>query len=259
MSYQIEKRKKILTAEMIDELLPQPHIHSHVELIYLKKGKSKAVLDSKEYIINSGEFFVAFPNQIHFYLDEEPVEGYLIIFEPDIFKELRTVFKKKIPEYPVFRKNEEEEVVSCLQKICDKLETGETFDEMTAKGHVLALLGELFADVSFADALGDVDTMKRILHYCTEHYVDPISLEKIAKDLYLNKYYVSHLFHERMQISFKDFINKLRVEYSCELLEEGMSVTDAAYASGFLSVRTYNRAFSKFIKMAPREYMRRKQ
>ena len=259
MSYQIEKRKRLFTAEGIHELLPQPHIHSQVELIYLKKGKSKAVLDSKEYMIHAGEFFVAFPNQIHFYFDEEPVEGYMIIFESDIFKELRKLFQKKIPENPIFQSYEEKEkVCSRLQKICEKMKTEEPFDEVIAKGLVLTLLGEVFSEAIFKDTSADSDTIKRVLHYCMEHYIEQISLEKLSKDLYLSKYYISHLFHERMQMSFKDFINKLRVEYSCELLEQGMSVTEASYSSGFSSVRTYNRAFMKYKMTTPREYMKRK-
>ena len=64
MSYKIEKRRRAFSAEVIDELLPVPHIHSHVELIYLKKGKSVAVLDNHQYVMQEGDFFIAFPNQL---------------------------------------------------------------------------------------------------------------------------------------------------------------------------------------------------
>lgn len=259
MSYQIEKRKRIFTAEIIHELLPQPHIHSHVELIYIKKGKSVAVLDNHRYLIKEGDFFVSFPNQLHYYLDEEPVEGYMFIFESDVFRELKSVFQKKLPESPIVHiEGLQQDIVRGMEIVCNKSESEEKFDDVVAKGIVLSMLGELFGKMTFTDPALDQDTTKRILNYCVENYREAINLELIAKELYLNKYYVSHLFHERMQMSFKDFINKLRVEYSCELLREGMGVTEVAYAAGFASVRTYNRAFQKFMKMAPREYARQK-
>ena len=124
MSYQIEKRKRIFTAEIIHELLPQPHIHSHVELIYIKKGKSVAVLDNHRYLIQEGDFFVSFPNQLHYYLDEEPVEGYMFIFESDVFRELKSVFQKKLPESPIVHiEGLQQDIVRGMEIVCNKSET----------------------------------------------------------------------------------------------------------------------------------------
>ncbi len=260
MSYQIETRRKAFTAIPIDELLPAPHIHSHVEIIYLVKGESVAVLDNREHTLRAGDIFVAFPNQIHFYNDKEPIEGYLIIFAPELFRELRTVFQTKLPKNPVCPTGvAANDMNISMKKICDKLESGKVFDEVAARGWLLTILGDVLSKTPLEENLGDQDTMKRILTYCIENYTQPITLDTLAKELYLNKYYISHVFHERMRVGFKEFINKLRVEYSCSLLEKGSSITDIAYASGFSSVRTYNRAFLKNMNMAPREYIKSKQ
>ena len=259
MSYQIENRKKVFTAEPLEELLPKPHIHSHVELIYMVKGKSVATLDNRTYMLKEGDCFLAFPNQIHFYHDQEAVEAYLIIFSSELFKELRNVFQNKMPTNPVFRIGESaNSMCQIFEKICSKLQSGNSFDEVVAKGCLMTFLGEAFAVITLEDNRGDEDTTKRILAYCLENYTRPITLEMLAKELYLNKYYISHVFHERMQMSFKEFVNKLRVEHSCGLLEKGCSIIDIAYASGFSSVRTYNRAFLKYMEMSPREYMKGK-
>lgn len=256
MSYKIERRRRIFTAESFDRLLPTPHIHSHVELIYLAKGESVAVLDNREHVLKAGDVFLAFPNQIHFYCDKEAVEGYLVIFTPELFKELKTVFQTKLPKNPIYHTGTSANDMNVnMQKICSKLESEETFDEVAAKGYLLTILGEVFSEMSFVENPGDQDTMKRILNYCIENYTKPITLDILSKELYLNKYYISHVFRERMNVSLKDFINNLRVEYSCGLLEERTSITDVAYSSGFSSVRTYNRAFLKHMSMTPREYI----
>lgn len=65
------------------------------------------------------------------------------------------------------------------------------------------------------------------------------------------------MFRQRLNTSFKDFVNQLRLEAACELLKKGTSMTESAYASGFSSVRTFNRVFSNYMNMSPREYAKK--
>ena len=259
MLYKIENRKYAFTAIHIQKLLPTPHIHSHLEFIYLKKGASIAVLDNNNYLLEAGDLFITFPNQIHYYHVKSSVEGYMIIFTPTLFQELKEIFCTKISENPILHRNQlPSDICSRLEKICEKLSTDFTYDEIAARGHLLALWGEILPFITLADSHGEQDTIKNILKYCVENYTQPLSLELLSKELHLNKYYISHIFQERMHICFKDFINNLRVECACSLLGKSSSITDVAYTSGFSSVRTFNRAFLKYMQMTPREYIRQK-
>lgn len=258
MPYHIEMRKFAFTANYFEQLLPRPHLHTHLELVYLKEGKSEVVLDNKKYLMEAGDVFLSFPNQIHFYYDKEPVKGYFLIFSPEIFREFREIFQMKVPTRPIVRgKDISLDVGETMKNIWERLERQEAFDEIVAKGQLLSLLGEMFSKMELVEKPGDQEATKRILSYCIEHYTEPLTLEILAKELYLNKYYISHIFKERMNTSFKDFINQLRVEYACELLEKDASITDIAYACGFSCVRTFNRAFLKYMNMTPREYVKK--
>lgn len=258
MPYQIENRKYAFTASHIYKLMPLPHIHSHLEMIYLKKGSSEAVLDYKKYVFEAGELFISFPNQIHFYHTKSAVEGYMIIFIPELFRELREVFQTKMPDYPILHRNQlPSDMAERMEKMCEKLGTHAAYDEIAARGYLLALLGEILPFTMLVDSPSNQDTIKNVLKYCVENYTEPLSLELLSRKLHLNKYYISHIFTERMNVSYKEFINILRVEHACDLLEKGSSITEIAYASGFSSVRTFNRAFLKHVDMTPREYIRR--
>lgn len=260
MPYEIENRKYAFTAQRIRRLLPEPHIHSHLELIYLKKGFGTAVLDNKEYYIGEGDCFLVFPNQIHFYHAQKPLEGYMMIFSLDMFEEFKELFRKKIPTNPVLHTDDlPEDMVCYLEQILKKRNSGLQYDEYTAKGFLLAILGQLLFKMTFVENPTDQDAIKRILNFCVEHYTEPISLELMAKELYLNKHYISNVFKERMNVNYKDFVNRLRVEHACSILEKDMSVTESAYASGFSSVRTFNRVFLKYMAMSPREYKNQKE
>jgi len=259
MLYQIETRENPFTATLIQKLLPFPHIHPHLELIYIKSGSSIATLDNKKYRFNAGDLFLSFPNQIHFYHDEVPPTGYMLIFAPDLLTDLRDVFQTQLPASPIITSDRlPADIEIQLKRIHALLHSDSAFDHLSAKGLLLSLLCELFSQMTLIDAPTSQDNIKRLLTYCTEHYTEPLTLDILSKNLHLNKYYISHIFQERMDISYKDFINSLRVEYACSLLAKETAITDVAHACGFSTIRTFNRAFLKHAGTTPREYVKRK-
>ncbi|MBQ8813121.1 MAG: AraC family transcriptional regulator [Lachnospiraceae bacterium] len=257
MPYHIETREKPFTANHMRKLQYPPHIHPHLELIYIKSGVSIATADNKKYRLSDGDLFLTFPNQIHFYHDESPIDAYMLIFVPDLFSDLKELFQKKSPVSAVLHADQlPEDIAEQLVKIRERLNSGDTFSRISAKGYLLSLLGEILPRMPLTDATADQDSIKRLLIYCTENYTEPLSLELLSKELHLNKYYISHIFQERMHLSYKDFINNLRVEHACKLLTKDAHITEVAYASGFTTIRTFNRAFLKHMGMTPREYIK---
>ncbi|MDY3919017.1 MAG: helix-turn-helix transcriptional regulator [Candidatus Limivivens sp.] len=258
MPYQIEKRDRSISTETISGLGDLPHLHTHLEMVYLTEGASIATVDYQEFLIEEGDLFLAFPNQIHFYHDCCPLRGYLFIFQCDLFKELKEIFQNQIPASPVLKKEQlPPEIGIALEMIMQKNRENSQFGKIISKGCLLALLGEILSSMTLVPKSSSYDSIKNILAYCSENYTEPLSLEILAKELHLNKYYISHMFQERMNISFTDFINGLRVEHACSLLEDDVHITEAAFASGFSSIRTFNRAFAKKTGMSPRDYKKR--
>lgn len=260
MLYKIEKRAVPLTTRHDIALSPIPHIHPHLELIYMEEGSSIASVDNKEFLIEKGDLFLSFPNQIHHYHDKEPVQAFIFIFAPDLFKDLKEIFQNKIPASPIIKSAQlPGDVKSKLKKILKKNSSESIYDKASAKGYLLAFLGEILPLMSLVTNTADHDSIKNVLIYCTQHYTEPLSLDTISKELHLNKYYISHIFKERMNISFTDFVNSLRIEHACNLLEKDSSITDVAFSSGFSSIRTFNRVFADNMGMSPRDFIKQKE
>lgn len=257
MKYYIETRKFAFTAEPFQRLLPTPHLHTHLELICLQEGKSEVTVDNQKFLLEGGDIFLAFPNQIHFYCDVGSARGYMLIFSPEVLPELKEVFSAKVPVNPIVKEEHlSGNIPDMIRRMEEALQTEKTFDGYVAKGQLLSLVGEMLSHLELVDKPGDQDTSKRILGYCLEHYMEPLTLDYLAKELYLSKYYISHIFRERMNISYKDFINQLRMEHVCDMLKKEKNITEAAYACGFSSVRTFNRVFLQSVGMTPREYIK---
>lgn len=260
VSYFVQLHKVAMQVIRIKDLWPNAHLHPQVELIYLEEGSCEAVVDNQRHTVKTGDILVVFPNQVHAYFEQTPVKGYVVILTPEIFPEFHEILQSKLPEDPVVQAQElTMDVGQQLSDIKSKLKMKATLADAAAKGQCLAFLGETFLRMHFIDKPGEASTMKSILNYCMDHYTEMFTLEEMARDLYLSKYYICHMFRQRLNTSFKDFVNQLRLEAACELLKKGTSITESAYAAGFSSVRTFNRVFSNYMRMSPREYVKKNQ
>lgn len=257
MRYQIERRTTDFSAFPESGLTPLPHIHPHLELIYTIKGSSVATLDNQEFTLEDGDLFLSFPNQIHYYHDLTFRKGYLIIFSPDLFRDLKEDFQNNVPLTPVIKAADlPTDTRDRMRKIIKMHASDSSYDRVAAKGHLLALLAEILPRMTLIPTSADHDSIKSLMNYCSKNYTEAITLDSVSKELHLSKYYISHIFKERMNIGFNDFINSLRTEHACDLLRKGVNITEVAFSSGFSSIRTFNRVFLQNMGMTPRDYIK---
>lgn len=231
------------------------HLHTHVEMVYLLEGTARVIIDSQEYIFGAGDFLLVFPNQIHEYR-HIGAENYLIaIIPPNLCPEYQGILTSQVPVDPVLRQDNTV-ILSCLRRIFDLDHSEQAYIAPRVKGYFLVVLGEAFRHLTFSAArLPNTDTVKTVLDYCLENYTSGLSLESLSEALHLNKYYLSHLFTQKLHIKFGDYIATLRVSKACEwLLNTDDSITNIAYQAGFNSPRSFNRLFYHHVGLTPRDY-----
>ena len=257
MLYHIQSKKYPYFVGEMPGLGNVPHIHSHLEMVYICQGSAIATVNERSFTLEPGDLFLAFPNQIHYYEKLEPVNVFLVIFSDAIHPQLEALLAGKLPVSPVVKKQVLPNGLSEQLAYISQLSRSESaYDRMAATGRLLTLLGQLLPLFSYESAPADHDSVKRILGYCMDNYTQPLTLDTLARELYLSKFYISHVFTKRMGISFPKFLGKLRIDHACKLLLEKVPVTQAAFSAGFSSVRTFNRVFQEEEGMSPREYIR---
>ncbi len=240
----------------------RPHLHYHIEFGILRQGTTTLFVDSVEYKLEAGDIFIAFPNQIHRY-DSTDYEMYdLIIANPDTMPELASVFGSSVPRYAVLKKcSSTEHLSELMDLICRAAANrGDQYRELIIKGHMLSFLGELLSVLPLSDSrLGDSHALKAVVNYCTKNFSKELSLSILENELHISKYYISHLFSNKLQVRFNDYINSLRISEACRRLRRtDDTVTEISEAVGFGTLRTFNRAFTKQMGMSPSEYKKQK-
>ena len=104
-------------------------------------------------------------------------------------------------------------------------------------------------------ASSDDSRMNTVLDYIRQNYRDDISREGLASLVGLHPDNLGKMFKLRTGKKIGDFINSLRIEEAMGLLSgTDTPVIDIAFASGFESLRTFNRSFSAFAGVTPTAY-----
>ncbi len=98
------------------------------------------------------------------------------------------------------------------------------------------------------------DTVNSIMEYVRQHYADKISLTQIAEEFYLTQSHVARLFKKHTGESVLEYINRLRIEEAKRLLEQGMSVKEAADQVGYDSLNNFYKYFKRYTGKTPAEY-----
>lgn len=257
MDFVFEQRANTITCSLSKNLNCLAHLHEHIEAVYMISGYSELILEDGRFPLNPGDFSFVFPNQIHGYENSDNARAFLLIFSPELIPEFSGIFAKKLPVSPVVQ-NVNSEVVTLIKLLHSQCEASHEESNEIVRGIILALTGILFKEFEFTDLNKyNISTVKNILLYCNEHYAEPITIDDAAKALHISRSHLSHIFKERLNSTFGQYISKRRIEHACLLLKHGKcTVTEAAIASGFDSVRTFNRVFSGIVGVTPRDFVK---
>ncbi len=99
----------------------------------------------------------------------------------------------------------------------------------------------------------------KAIEYIKKNYTSDVSREELAASLNINPDHLGKAFKSITGEKIGDYINRLRVEDAAERLAEGKTkIIDVAYAVGFESLSTFNRAFVKILGISPQEYRKTK-
>lgn len=99
----------------------------------------------------------------------------------------------------------------------------------------------------------------KAISYISENYPDgtSLTLSSVAAELKLSPSYLSHLFSKGLNVTFTDYLAKLRSDAAKELLlNTGLTVVEIAERVGYSDPNYFTRSFKKTVGMTPKAYRR---
>lgn len=232
------------------------HLHKEVEFVYVLSGEISITIDESTYQLHPGDCSIAFPNSIHRSQTIKQSDILLCIFSLDFINDFINEFTNFRPEPPILLADQ---VSFDAQNALSRLKTlsPTKHDPRLFKGYLTITITEILAKMNLKPFASntEMNLSQQLLTYIDAHYTETLSLEHVAKALGISKFYLSHIFSDKLHTSYTAYLSCKRIELSKNLLTStSLPITEIAYESGFSSTRTFFRAFEKFCHLTPKEY-----
>ncbi|HHV10853.1 MAG TPA: helix-turn-helix transcriptional regulator [Clostridiales bacterium] len=99
------------------------------------------------------------------------------------------------------------------------------------------------------------DTILEAIGYINSNYPIQTLLSKFCEEYHYSPQYISRKFKQETGFTISEYLQKVRIEKSCELLAgSDMPISDIAESVGYADLKFFNNLFKRMIKMSPREY-----
>jgi YesN/AraC family two-component response regulator len=100
--------------------------------------------------------------------------------------------------------------------------------------------------------------IEKSLKYINSNFKQKLPLQLVSSHVFLHPQYFSRVFKKEVGISYVDYVNKLKTEYACKLLETtDYPVYRISSECGFTDPSYFNRVFVQQTNMTPKEYRRK--
>lgn len=246
------------------------HFHNYYEVYYLLGGSRYYFIKDNTYYVKSGDLVLVDRRELHRTLEtmEKFHHRVLINVYDHLLQDREGHFCKLLGELfrdgsliLSFSGEDKEYVDDLMNRLYWEIRQKRPGFEMQARSYVLQLL--VFA-VRNRDAWRKEaeDSLRRankrifeILNYINTHYSENLSLESVAQEFFISKFYLSHAFKEVTGFTFVEYLSNIRVKEAQRLLHKtSYPVAQIAQMVGFGTVTHFGRVFRKISGESPLNY-----
>lgn len=221
------------------------HFHRCYELITLIDGQLSLQLDETEYLLETGDLVLIFPNQLHAFTTLSQSLFNIVIFSPEIIGDFAARYPGCIPKQPILHPG-----ILTIEELL----TRNPFEQRAFLYHICAQYSEKTSMIK-NPGLDEPILLHRIITFVGEHYQDSCTLQELSAHLGYEYTYLSKYFIDKMKLSYTAYLNQVRIRQACVLLrDKERPIVDIAIQCGYNTIRTFNRNFYSMIGKTPKEF-----
>ena len=248
------------------------HRHVFFELVYVVSGTATHYLMEETTKIQAGDYFIVDKGSIHCYRDVRDFQIINCLFLPEYIDRaladcpsLSSLLSNQMLRFglPVNIQTADRIFHDANGVIGRILKTME--QEYAAKGtgymELLRcyLTQVLVCAVRASEEADRIRTPHRattaIVDHLRCHYAEPLSLTELSRKLNYTPQYISSLFHKDTGMSLQEFLQRMRIEGACRLIEQGeQQLARIAQAVGYSDVKHFAQVFRRIKGVSPREF-----
>lgn len=222
-----------------------PAVRIYWLIHYVVSGKGIFRIGGKEYTVSAGSFFVISPfEETYYQADTHDPWKYIwvgftcsgnlplsldpVVICPDVYEHFRGIAD------------------------CAYLSGGR-------KAFLTARLWDLFAYL-LENRSPSEDRISQAVNYIHSKYMNPLSVEDMARRVNLERSYFTTLFTRQIGISPGRYLQNYRMEIAASLLTQGgKSVSLTAQSVGYSDIYTFSKTFKRHFGLSPREFAKQNE
>ena len=213
-----------------------PHVRKYTLLHYVLAGKGTLYTRGQIYPVRAGQMFVILPGEVTTYEADlqDPWRYCWVGFDGNL--------SRRFSELPP--------VLELQADIFTGMFPGDGFagrPECWVAGGLHRLYGTLFS----SRQTGNLH-VKRAENRIRTAYMEPITVESIARSLNLDRRYLSRLFKTHTGQTVQQYLIGVRMEEARSCLEQGSTVQSAAMLCGYEDVSNFSKMYKKHFGIPPK-------
>lgn len=228
---------------------------------YTLKGEGEIRVGDHTHRLQAGDaFFVKIPSDHHYYLPVDSKEWefvHITLFGTEAIKYHQSITDDvghilKLDVYVTAISH----IFDLLRKVADN-QMNDAYVTSSLAYTFLMELQRFILNIESNQTLPDPIEKAKV--FINENYVNQISLDDIVEVSGLSKYHFTRSFHANMHSTPIQYLTKVRINKSIELLKnEALTIENIAVQVGFSNGNYFNKVFRSALGMSPGKYRKNK-
>lgn len=238
----------------------EKHWHRSVEIFAVCRGDLGFFIDDKQWHLSAEQFMIVNSNEVHAIDSPMPNETIVLQIPLKMFEEYFTVEQFIWFTHEPGKKDDRfMELLKELYRVYTERQIGYNLKVKSIFYNIMYLLIKEYRltqiDQDSVRKNRNLSRLSTITSYMKENYAGEMTLEAVARIFGYSPAYLSRMFQKYAGITFKSYLQSIRLRYALKDLESGKySITETALRNGFSGSKGLARAFQKTYGMLPSEY-----
>lgn len=238
----------------------EKHWHRSVEIFAVCRGDLGFFIDDKQWHLSADQFMIVNSNEVHAIDSPMPNETIVLQIPLKMFEEYFTVEQFIWFTHEPGKKDDRfMELLKELYRVYTERQIGYNLKVKSIFYNIMYLLIKEYRliqiDQDSVRKNRNLSRLSTITSYMKENYAGEMTLEAVARIFGYSPAYLSRMFQKYAGITFKSYLQSIRLRYALKDLESGKySITETALRNGFSGSKGLARAFQKTYGMLPSEY-----
>ncbi|WP_105617481.1 AraC family transcriptional regulator [Vallitalea okinawensis] len=250
----------------------QLHYHDFNKILVFLSGDVTYLIEGKFYKLKPWDIVFVSNNEVHKPIinPDKSYERIIIWINSDYLHEDKNEASNLLDCFQLAAKDkmnllrlgtEDNTIIRQLLCALEEATKDSAFGSYTLKKSLflqtMVYLNRLYIGADINNVKMDIKYDQRIasvLEYINHNLDNDLSIDVLASQAFLNKYYLMHLFKDQTGYTIHHYIVKKRLIQAVNLIKQGHAFGYVCDSSGFRDYSSFVRAFKKEFGMSPKNY-----